>query len=236
MGDYDLFLQITAADANAPQDEIRIVQTRELERRTGVTGALRDWQILGSAGYSFLTSNRGETVGFLGLPRFDLNYNPHLWEMIPFFGFEKTLLGLGSNLEITEMRFGVNRRLPSFESVYGSLGYLGYSLSGTNPGSTRLGSLSAVSFGIGADQRFEDWLLRERFDFLVADSQSFALRLDAGKIRRWLGDEKLYIGVFANYSYYRADILNKINILESFTETRLQIGVTAGWIGADSLY
>lgn len=227
-------VQFVAPPAGESPDNIVIRETRNLEQRTGLKGYMRPWQLLAFGGFNYLSSSRGENNYLFGLPGIDLKYNWKHVGLQPYFVFEKDVLHLGSPLEITELKVGISKQIPWVRGMFASAGYQEYSLSGKNPGTSRLGSLSALTAGIGASQRFEDWMLRQRFDLLFANSQSLDFRFDLGKFVGPAADSRLYIGTFFGYANYRAYVINKLNNKELFGESRFQVGLTIGWMGADS--
>lgn len=235
IGQYQISLQLIEAADAGPEAPVKISQTRVLERRTGFLGYLRPLQALAFGGYNFLSSSPGgENNGFFGFPGLDLRYN---WTKIgiqPYLVFEKDLLHLGSDLQITEVKFGAARRFHWLEGGYYSLGYQEYSLSGRNPGLTRLGGISALSLGVGASQRFESWLVREKAELLIGNAQSFDARLEAGKFFGRSSDSRYFVGPYLGFANYQGYVVDKLKTRRLYTEERLSIGVTIGWIGPDS--
>lgn len=211
-----------------------IAETREPERLTGVFGFLRPWQILAFGNLNFLTSSRGENNTIIGLPGVDLKYHLGFWDLQPFLTLENQIVHLGSSLSIEELKAGVSQKIHFVPGAFYSIGYNRYSLSGENRGASRLGNFDAILVGLGASQRREDWILRETAGALFGNSTSLDLRIDGGRmVKLGLGD-KIYIGGYIGYSQYRAYVVNKINNRELFSESRLQIGLMAGWMGLDT--
>lgn len=233
VGKYQIDLQIVEGDTD-PKTPVIITQSRTLEQRTGVLGFMRPVQILLFGGFNQLSSSRGEENSMFGLPGAEVRYNWRRIETQPYLSFEKDLLHLGSTLQVTEMKAGATRHMPWFEDVYYSLGYQEYSLSGKNQGSTRLGGISAFTVGASATQRFEAWQTREKFDVLFGNAQSFDFRFEMG---RFLGSKvgsHYYFGPYVDFAEYRGYVVNKLKNRELFSENRLQVGVTFGWVGPES--
>ncbi len=111
-GGHRIHLQIVGHDRSEASDsQVRLVETRELEKRTGIRGFLRPWQILAFGNVNSLTSNRGENNSFLGLPGIDLKYNLGRWDLQPYLSLEKHLVHLGSTLSISELRAGFSQKI-----------------------------------------------------------------------------------------------------------------------------
>ena len=212
---------------------VSLIRTQGLDQRTGLLGQLRYWQFLSSVGVNFLSSGLGENVTVFGFPGIDVRYFNLEHILQPYFSFEKNLIFKISSLEITELKAGVSKQVDWFSGAYINLGYQQYSLSGINTGAARLGDLKAFVIGGGAMQRFEDWSMREKIDFLFGNSTSYDTRFELGKYIKIASEEKLIVGGYLGYSNYQAYITNKLEIKEILSERRTQMGLFFGWVGID---
>jgi hypothetical protein len=223
-------LQVTNSDL----DQINFQTTLLKEQRTGILGQLRRWQLYGIIGYNFLSSNKGENIDFLSFPSFEAQLSKSWFDLNPYFYFNKDLFKVGSRLQITELKMGATRKFNNTEDYFYSLGYLQYSLSGENTGASRLGEIKTVTVGLGATQKIENWRAKEEIYIYLNNESTFDYRVNLGHLSSSNTDESLYLGAFAAYNSYQANVFNKINNKELLGENRFQIGIKIGWLGADS--
>lgn len=232
-----VFLQFVPARS---PEETAVVRTDFPDHRTGVLGALRSWQVELSGAFNSLVSARGEGSTWFGLPLFELRRlsSTDPWELRLRLG--RDVLHLGSSLAVTELDAQVARRFESLNSLVPTVGFRSFALSGKNPGSSRIGGLSSLSFGAEISGGEGAWFWRGGAAGLFAlgglrpslgvDAKFQLNRLwDTGQAEGW------YAGSFLSLSRYRVPLLNGERIEEVFGETQLRLGIAFGWAGVDSL-
>lgn len=224
-------LQFVATASNEPS--FRSTEFREV--RTGIPSLFRPWR--GNLYFSGnqLTSGRGETALFGNGPGIEVDYKSTIWDLKPYLNFETGLFHPGSTLFINDIRAGVVRGfsgLPAWASVGG--GYHQFQLAGQNPGSTRLGKVDALDVGVVGLQRTESHFIRGEVMLIAATSTGFHSKIELGQIHRNKWDIPFTSSVFIGYTRFAADAVNRVQITETFTEDRLNFGVSFGFLGPDS--
>jgi hypothetical protein len=235
-----VFLQLIP---NSDDGQVQTQKTEFPEYRTGVLGYLRPWAVQGGVLYDNLVSNRKEVANLASLGVLDARYRYALsastpWSLVPRLLFENDLLRAGSSLSVTELQVGTFVAWNAKQALMPYLGYLGYSLSGRNPGSSRLGSFSALSWGLEYSNMKRPYLVKAYVANLVTlGGEGFDLGLDANlQLSRFMGSEGThgaYVGAYMGYAIYRVKLPNRIGEIENFGENRFRIGLVLGWMGAD---
>ncbi len=211
-----------------------IRQTEFHEQHTGFAGYLRPWFLSASANFHTLASGRGEELSSLNLPSFELAWLANNRRIEPFLTFEPGVLHYGSNLGLFEAHGGVRWRWRPAISPF--VGYFTYALSGANTGAARLGSMDGFSVGLQGFHREEDYLFRGWIAGVSTSPVSYDAYVEASKlIDRDKNDRGLFVGVFAGYTAYRQELQNSTRQIETFSESRFKIGVTAGLAGPEFL-
>lgn len=224
-------LQFVRAPASAGP---ALRQTEFHEERTGITGFLRPWLVKASANYHLLKSGRGEETSSLNAPALELAWKSPYYDLEPFATFDTGTLHYDSSLALQEGHVGSRWR--RWAHIYPSVGYFFYGLSGRNPGSTTLGSMDGISFGVYSMFRIEDYILRGWINGIYSDPISYDAFVEVSKIfNRHGSDNGFHVGVFAGYTSYRSTLTNTVRALETFSENRLKIGVTIGLAGSEYL-
>lgn len=237
--------EIRAPDAFNPGIQVQFVSaadgspslksTEFKENHTGFVSYFRRWQ--GSAFISLndLTSQRGEKLNQISAPGFDLSVNSGYWGLYPYLSAEPGLLHLGSSLGISEYRLGATRDfdfLPENFSLSAG-GHL-YQLSGTNTGSSRLGKYEAISLGGQFFERKGDDFILARASIMYGQGLGFDSRWSWGRVISRKTDMHVTGQIFLGYSRYSGQLTTRTLTNETFTEDRLQIGFSLGFIGPES--
>lgn len=215
-------------------DSPKLTQTEFKETRTGFLGLLRTIDVQTFLTLNILTSNRGERAQFLNIPGFDFSTADEIWGFSPWVRFETGAIHLGSGLSFSEISAGFNRGfefMPPSLRVRGGLSL--FQLSGTNPGSSRLGKMSAVQLGLETAHRISDRFIRGRVTGLYQDAFGFEAILEAGQLLWPAQNSGLYASGQFGYQRLATKIENRIRITETFTEDRIFLGLSVGYIGPD---
>jgi hypothetical protein len=211
-----------------------IRQTEFHEQHTGLTGYFRPWFLSASANFHTMSSGRGEELSSFNLPSFELAWLANNHRLEPFLTLEPGVLHYGSNLGLFEGHGGVRWRWRPAISPF--IGYFTYALSGANTGAARLGSMDGFSVGLQGFHREEDYLFRGWISGISTSPVSYDTYVEASKlIDRNKNDRGLFVGVFASYTAYRQELQNSNRQIETFSESRFQVGVTAGLAGPEFL-
>lgn len=229
LGNREIDLQLVEAK-DSSSSEIRIVETRHPDVRTGLRALLRPWQVFLTGTQNQLASSRGDRNSLIGFPAFEMKYGSSLINGQIFASTERSSTLVADELQMTEFKVGY-QSLVSGPFSY-RLGYHQYNLAGTVTVS-RLGNVTAGILGLGFHNRYEQWRIATDIDLLISNSQSVDSQIELG---RMLGDSSVggwYVGVFMGYTNYRSFVQNKVKIRELFTETRTQYGVQLGFSGSD---
>ncbi|HPI40936.1 MAG TPA: hypothetical protein PLJ21_09030 [Pseudobdellovibrionaceae bacterium] len=233
----DIHLQFVPTSTHPVSNQpLTLKKTAFKESRTGLSGLLRPWRLGLFASYNSLTSNRGEKDQIFNFLGADLSYKLNYFGFDPHLIFESGLWHPGSTISISEIDLGASKSF--FEDLpwlRASAGYHNYTLSGRNPGSSRLGRMDSISLGLLAQTMTEDRILRGRFQILAASPMGFDSRIESGKIYHNFSDTPQYLGYFLGYSRYAGNIQNRNTLVsEAFTEERISLGVIWGHIGPES--
>lgn len=227
--DPGVHLQFVKTDAAT--SSLRRTEFREV--RTGLGGAFRSWSVTTFATTNQLSSNRGEKTSMTTLPGLDLAYHGGLFGLTPAVIFDTGTVHPGSDLTVSELLVTARRAFPWSGPLQLSVGFEQYSLSGKNPGSSRLGKMDALAAGFVTQVPYEDYLLGARAHALIASSLGFESRVEIGRRLNWKTDLKPYVGFSLGFARYAGSVENRLQFVETFTEDRLSAGIHLGFIGAD---
>lgn len=208
------------------------------ESRTGLEGHLRPWRVGVFTTYNFMTSNRGEKDQVLNVLGADLGYKLDYKGYDPHLIFETGLWHPTSTLSISEIDLGATKAFfDSLSWLRLGAGYHNYTLSGRNPGSSRLGRMDSISVGLRGQSTEDNLVIRGHFNLLLASPVGFEGRIEYGKLSNGenQGDTSKYLGYFLGYARYTGTVQSKATLVtENFSEDRLSLGIIWGHIGPDS--
>ncbi|MBS1985195.1 MAG: hypothetical protein JST16_13580 [Bdellovibrionales bacterium] len=211
------------------------------EYNTGLASHLRNMRLGTGATIETFWSNRGERQTYAGLGFLEGGFRLNKWSLRPSLFLNRDIIHLGSPLSVTEVQATLAYEIHPEGTWFPYLGFMAYEVSGTNSGSSRLGSYNAIPTGV-------QFLLGERPSFISGNAalltsfsgDSIALGWDS-KIawQRFLNPkdrEGKYWGIFLSLAHYRASLLiPKNSTRETFSETRVNLGLSFGWAGAHYL-
>jgi hypothetical protein len=218
----------------SPNSEWAFQTTEFLEYRTGFLSFARPLMVGAYGTYNSMTSSRGEKDSFFNIPGVEVNWNPNLFGVRPYLFFESGFIHEGSTLSIGELQMGFHKTFEKWPYIKPGLGFQQYTLSGKNPGSSRLGKVNAIVVSALTEEVRGDVFLRGRAQGMFASSQGYAVQLEAGKMFKvQKSDLKVFTSGILGFSRYAAIATNRLEVAESFTEDRWKVGLEIGLIGPD---
>ena len=232
----ETFLQFVRAPKETQQ---AYVQTSDYpEYVTGVQGQLHHAQVEVGTSFNSLLSSSRESDAYMGVGYLAGSYRLPWQRLTGSFLFQKDLLRYGSLLSITELQVKLDYA-PEFMGPFSFYtGWLGYSLSGRNEGANRLGGYQGIPIGIGYYKLTLPYVWRSQVGMIYGLSGTGShvgaeARFSLDKMLTIGAMKNFHVGVFGTFAFYKANLLNTSNnILQAFSETRFQIGLNFGWIGA----
>lgn len=204
------------------------------ELHTGLPGLLRPWQGSVFGDFNQLSSNRGERTSFLDLPGIQLSYKTNFYDLVPTGFYQTGLLHTGSSLTLSELQGGVKKKIAMLPWLSSFIGLHQYTLSGANPGTSRLGKMNAFAFGLSADHLSNEFLIKSRFNIFYSNTIGYEGLVEYGKLFERKSDFNIYYSLYLGYSRYASNITNKLQTKENFSEDRFRIGVGLGFVGPES--
>jgi hypothetical protein len=226
--------QIHLQFVNAEDKKWGFQTTEFLEYRTGFLSFARPMMLGFYGTYNSISSSRGEKDSFFNLPGIDFSWNPKVFQINPYLFFESGLIHEGSTLSISEWQVGAHKTFEAWPYLKPGLAYNQYSLSGKNPGSSRLGKATSVVVSVLSEEVRGDVFLRGRVQGMFSSSQGYAGEGEAGKLFKMKdSDLKVYVSGIFGFNRYAAIATNRLAVAETFTEDRWKIGVKIGIIGPD---
>jgi hypothetical protein len=222
--------------------EQRIRRTDFPEYYSGLSGFLRPWYVQTSAVFNSLQSSRQEKSSIFGFGAVEARtfFREFLgggWG--PRFYLERDIVHLGSDLSVTELQLTVHGPYDWLKYVAPYVGFIGYSLGGTNPGSTRLGGVLQGVLGVSYQTYAQPFFILGHFGLAPSlGGLSPQIGLDTQVQLSWMfspeSREGLFVGLYTGYSTYSAELtVAATRTQEVFAERRIRLGLSLGWAGRD---